>query len=381
MRERFIKETAALILLIVLIGLFAFLQFSSGAFGSQPGDINSSGDQGTQLLFSWMVQNGYNVQVAESELVLDNTAVLFMMAPTEPLDFLEVERLNQWVFNGGTLILVQERGQAQRLLNRFDISSRQLLFSQQTAPFNVPTLNWPFVGEPELRSRAAYRVPCGEVAVHLGNCDEAHLAVFSWNAGQIVLLSSLYPVTNIGVQNPANARLVQNLIRLVTTPGETILVDQTHQGNGLLSWWRSRSGLALLLTAVLLLAYLLWQNQPLNAPVGRSAIIQDEPEALQTTSAFINHLARAQKELDPDRNVRDHFWKQLKRKFANRHGFDPLLDDETFFNRLRKVEDEETIGRLIYIMTSMAKPQIVDLEMMHWMSVTLDEMSLEQRAM
>ena len=375
MRNRFISETAVLLLLLLLMGVFAYLQFSSGAIGVQPGDVYNDGEQGTQLLFNWLAQTGYNVQVAESELVLDDTAVLFIIAPTDQLDFLEVERLNQWVFNGGTLILVQEMGQAQRLLDRFDIRSRRLWVTQQRAPFNVPTLNWPVVGEPELRARSAYRVPCGEVAVHLGDCDEAYLALFSWNAGQVVVLSSLYPLTNGGVQNPANARLIQNLLQLVTSPGDTILVDQTHQGNGLLSWWRSRSGLALLLTAVLLIAYLLWQNQPFNAPGGRSAVINDEPEALQTTSAFINHLAHAQKDLDPDRNVREHFWKQLKRKYSNRHGFDPLLNDETFFQRLRKVEDEETIGRLIYIMTSMAKPQIVDLELMHWMSVTLDEMS------
>lgn len=377
MRDRFIIETAVFILLLMLIGLFAFLQLSSGAIGVQPGDINNEGEQGTQVLFNWLAQSGYNIQVAESEIVLDNTAVLFIVAPTSQLDFLEVERLNQWVFNGGTLILVQEMGQAHRLLDRFNIRSRRLWLTQRSAPFNVPTLNWPFVGEPELRAQSAYQVPCGEVAVHLGDCDQAHLAVFSWNAGQVVLLSSLYPLTNGGVENPANARLIQNLLQLVTSPGDTILVDQSHQGNGLLSWWRSRSGLALLLTALLLIAYFLWQNQPFNTPSGRSAVVKDEPEALQTTSAFINHLARAQKELDPERNIREHFWKQLKRKYSNRHGFDPQLNDETFFNRLRKVEDEETIGRLIYIMTSMAKPQIVDLELMHWMSVALDEISLE----
>ena len=53
--------------------------------------------------------------------MLEDTAVLFMIAPTSQLNWVEVERLNQWVFSGGTLILVQEQNQAQRLLDRFDI--------------------------------------------------------------------------------------------------------------------------------------------------------------------------------------------------------------------------------------------------------------------
>lgn len=377
MSERFSVETLAVVLIVALIGVLAFLQLTAVSFDAlHPGAINSDSNQGTQLLFSWLAQSGYQVEVAESELVLEETAVLFMIAPSKQLDFIEAERLNHWVFNGGTLILVQEQNQAKRLLDKYDIRSRTAFISRNSAEFNLPTLNWPFVGRPELRARQQYRVPCGEVAVHLGNCNQAHLAVFNWNAGQIVLVSSLYPLSNQGVQNPANAQLIQNLINLVASPGDKIVVDETHHGSGLFSLWRSRLGLVLLATAVSLIAYFIWQNQPFPTPNGRSAMIV-EPDGFQSTSGFINHLATAQKELDPQRHVRDQFWSQLKRKFANRHGFDPRLNDDAFFDRLRPIEDEETIGRLIYIMTSMARAQVDDLELMHWMSVALDELGDE----
>lgn len=375
MKNRFALETALILLCLAFLGIFAFLQLSTDTFGGrQPGAINSEADQGTQQLFNWLSQNGYDIQVAESDLTLGDASVLFIIAPTSRLNMLEVERLNQWVFSGGTLILVQEQNQAQWLLDKFDIRSRSLLLPQETASFNLPTLNWPLVGQPELNARAYYRVPCGEAAVHLGDCDRAHLAVFGWNAGQVVLLSSLYPLSNAGVQNPANAQLIQNLLNLVTSPGETIVVDESHHGNGFLNWWRSRIGLTLLATAVALIAYLVWQNQPFTTPAGHSSMVT-EPEAMQSSSAFINHIADAQKLLDPERNVREHFWQQLKRKYSNRHGFDPRLPDEQFFDRLRQLEDEDTISQLIYIMTSMAKPQIVDIELMNWTAVTLDELS------
>lgn len=375
MNHRFTLEYALILLTLTLITLFGVLQLTNGSLGVQtPGAVDNSGSQGTQQLFGWLATRGYTVEVAQSELDLEDTAVLFMIAPTSRLDWVEVERLNQWVFDGGTLILVQDQNQAQRLLDKYDIRSGSTLLPQESADFNLPTLNWPPVGEPELKTRTYYRVPCGEAAVHLGECGQAHLAIFSWNAGQVVLLSSLYPLSNAGVQNPANARLIQNLLTLVTSPGDRIVVDETHHGGGWLNWWRSATGLTLIATAVALVAYLVWQNQPFINPPGRSAVMR-QPESMQTTSGFINHLADAQRTLDPDRNVRDHYWQQLKRRYSNRHGFDPQLPDEQFFERLRQLEDDDTIGRLIYIMTSMAKPQIVDIELMNWTAVTLDELS------
>ena len=111
--------------------------------------------------------------------------------------------------------------------------------------------------------------------------------------------------------------------------------------------------------------------------MGQAAMLKN-PESMQSTTTFINHLADAQKDLDPKRHIREHFWRQLKRKYANRHGFDPLQSDEYFFDRLRQVEDEETLSQLIYIMTSMVKPQVVDIELMNWMALTLDQLA-EQR--
>lgn len=378
MNGRFLSETMLVIILLIMMGLFAVTRFANGGFSpEQAGSINNDGDSGTQLFFNWMRQRGYAVQVAEDELRLGNTAVLFIIAPSSRINPLEAEQINQWVQQGGTLVLVQEQNNGRNLLQRFNVRSSRSLLPTNNPAFNLPTLNWPLVGELDLRARSRYRVPCGEIAVHLGVCNAAHLATFGWGTGQVVLLSSLYPLTNEGLQTSANARLMQNLVELTTRPNTTVLVDETHRA-GIGAFLRSRATLALLITAVALAAYFLWQNQPFNNPVGQSHQIS-EPESFNSTSAFINHIATAQKELDPHRDdVREFFWRQVKRKYANRHGFDTEQEDQLFFEQLRKVEEEETIGNLIYIMTTMAKQQIDDLELMHWMSVTLDHLAEEK---
>lgn len=374
--NRFLSESMLVLLLLMLMALFAVTRFLGGAFtANQPGSVNNSTQTGTQLFFDWMTQRGHPVRVAEGQLNLEETAVLFIIAPASRVTPLEAEQIHQWVRNGGTLFLIQEQNNAERLLARFGIRSRRVLFPASDPPFNLPTLNWPLVGSLDLRARDRYRVPCGGAAVHLGSCTEAHLATFGWGAGQVILLSSLYPLSDAGLQHGPNAQLIQNAVELVTQPGQSVLVDETHRaGWGL--FWRSRATLALLATAAVLAAYFFWQNQPFNNPVGHANQVS-EPESFGSTNAFINHLATAQKELDPQRSVRDFFWRQVKRQYANRHGIDYLEDDQRFLQQLRKVEEEETIGSLIYIMTTMAKQQIDDLELMQWMSVTLDHLAEE----
>lgn len=374
MNRRFFLETTLIFLLILLLSSFAFIQFSNSQFSAgQSGSSRNNDDDGTQRFFSWMAQRGHSIRVTDSVISPDETAVIFMIAPQEQLSFAEVEQLNQWIFGGGTLFIIQDQNRTSRLLNRFNIKSRRLLWPRSTVELNLPTLNWPLVGELSLQSRRRFEVPCGEVAVHLGSCREAHLATFSWGSGQVILLSTLYPMSNAGLQNSANARLMQNLVNLVIQPNQAILISETPPGG-----WRALAqsipGWALVAAAILVVSYLIWQNRPFQNPVGQAAITP-EPETLVTTNAFINHLATAQKELDPTRNVREHYWRQVKRRYANRHGFDPNQSDEQFLDRLRQVEEEDVMGRIIYIMTTMVKQQVDDLEFMHWTAVSLDELA------
>lgn len=370
---RYTSEGMLILIVLMLMGLLALSRFASGSFAmEQAGSISNDGESGTQTFFSWMGQRGHRVRIAETRLNFEETAVLFIIAPTRRVTAFEAEQINQWVRNGGTLFLVQGQNNTNQLMERFGIRSRRTLLPVTDLSFNLPTLNWPLVGSVDLRARDRYRVACGSVAVHLGSCDEAHLATFGWGAGQVVLLSSFYPLSDAGLKHAPNARLMQNVVELVTLPGQTILVDETHRA-GWGAFWRSRATLALLATAVLIVAYMLWQNQPFNNPIGHANQVI-EPESMGSTNMFINHLSNAQKELDPQRTVREFFWRQVKRKYANRHGIDYSDDDRAFLHQLRKVEEEETIGNLIYIMTTMTKPQIDDLELMHWMSVTLNHL-------
>ena len=229
MNNRTYLDTILILILLSGIGLLTFFRLANSPFGSNsPGARENLTADGTALFFSWLGQRGSRIQTAREEMVLGDTAVIFIIAPNRPYDLVEAELLNQWVANGGTLILIQEQGQIDHLLSRFRIRSRRLLWPRATSDVNLPTLNWPILGQFDLKAKYGLAVVCGQVAVHLGTCDQAHLVTFSQGKGQIVLLSSLYPISNEGIQIPGNARLMQNIANLVIRSGGTIVVDESH---------------------------------------------------------------------------------------------------------------------------------------------------------
>jgi hypothetical protein len=340
------------------------LQFASGS--SQNGRSD-----GTDQLINGLRGLGYDVriQTVGEFQPAQQDAVLFILAPEIDFNAQERQRLNSWITQGGTLILAANNNRTRHLLNNFDLSLRRMWRSQQSTPLVLPTLNWPFVGQAEIAANHGLVLDCGQAAVHLGDCKRPFLVSFGRGNGQVYIMSSLHPFTNGGIANGRNAQLIRNIIQLNAAAGSTILVDELHRSRSALWIVETPAGWATLLTLLLLLLYAMRLFQPFGQP--RPEQNRDQPEPRET-AVFIKTLAEAQKELDPDRRIRAHYWQGLKRKLARRHGLDPSLADEQFLEALTPYQDQKTISMLIHLMVSMDRQQINELELQRWTTLLIN---------
>ena len=369
--RRFWGDSIAIV--VVLVGLTAVILFSLSQW-TEPttrfrGSVRNQGPEGSQWLASWLSQLGYDVQVPNRMLDLATTdQILFVLAPEESFESLELVSLQGWVRNGGTLVIAQDSNQADELLQQFGVRLGLLWPGQREADLRLPTLNWPWVGSMEVIARRQIRVNCGTVAVHLGDCDVPLLISFGQGRGQVYVMSTLHPFTNAGLQHGANAQFVQNLVRANALPGARILFDEAHRDTRSSWLFQTREGWGFLLTLLLIGAYFLMQRQRFGG--SRPTTQQYEPE-LRKTAEFIASVAN----VDPTHqhtSIRKHYWQRLKRQMGRRYGIDPALPDQQFLAEMKAYVDDYELSRIITLLIGLQEPVVTDFALQEWVRTVLE---------
>ena len=358
-----IAITVALIVLIGAIALSLFRQIDP--LTRADGSTLNNGRSGAQTLYNWLNDLGYNAQPTITDELQPNSQdrILFILAPNLEFSQWEQQNLERWIQAGGTLIWVQDRNHPGDLLRLFHVRMRWQWLTMQQATLTLPTLNWPLVGNVDLRASRRIEIDCGQAAVHLGDCDSPVLVSFGYGQGQVYLMSTLFPFTNDGLRNGRNAQLVRNLVQLNAAPGSRILFDEIH--HQAVSFWlvQTPAGWATILLVLLLAAYGAQSNQRFGN--ARPSLAHDEP-VRRDTAAFITQMATAQKELDPGLRVRHHYWQRLKRKLGKRYSTDPQLPDELFFAELSPYLAEQIMAQLVYLTVQLDRQDVKELDLQQW---------------
>ena len=358
---------------VVLVGLTAVVFFSLAQW-TEPtthfrGSVRNQGPEGTQSLAGWLSELGYDIRFPSRTFAPQaDDEILFVFAPDKDFSRLDLLMTQKWVLNGGTLIVVQDSRQADDLLRHFGLRLGVLFPRQREAVLSLPTLNWPWVGTMEVAARRRIRVDCGRTAVHIGDCDDPLLVSFGQGQGQIYAMSALYPFTNAGLQNEANAQFVQNLVQANATVGATILFDEVHRDMRSSWLFQTREGWGILLTALVIIVYLLAQRQRFGD--ARPTVPQQAPTRRQTAE-FIASVAN----VDPARqhtSLRQHYWRRLKRQLGRRYGVDPALPDDFFLAEMKAYVDDYELSQFIALLISLREPLISDFDLQQWVRTVLE---------
>jgi hypothetical protein len=387
-----------LFLVLALLTVFAALQQTQEP--ARPPLANDSNEpNGGRALWLWLGQLGYTVRdtVQEDYAIPETAHVVLLLEPVSPMTASEWDALDEFVENGGTLLLAGEGRYTAQAVRHYDFTLR---YAQSETPALAPLL--PLFTAPPLRGDAspplsedttpsAEDSPPGRGAtLHADTYllpDRAEnernflplfalpegpvIVTFPQGKGRVFLSADVTPFTNAGLKEPGNPELVLNLMGTVPLES-TLWFDEWHHGKRLETvtpqvsgpgdWLRYTSaGRALLYVAGIIFLGLLLGGRRFGRPV---------PLAHETTRRapleYVTALANLNRRAGNRTALLRHYHSQLKRSLGRRYRLDPALRDGEFLTRLAQYDPHLEAESLRNLLTRLTRKNATEAEMVQW---------------
>jgi len=367
------RDLIILLLLFVALVVFTLLGPARSSKEEQTDfpTTHSSAPGGTLALLRWANDMGYQAQRLEYTQfeVNEQDDALFIISPSEPVNRTHSTMVLDWVEQGGTLILVEDRmrlfGGNNQLLNDLNIDVE--LYEGNTIGHAIvlqPMLNTPplsstipvhtdyvlatsrnnvapLLGSPPAPEEEEAPPEETNPAEDLLPTTEPVLFGVTHGKGYIYICSASFPFTNKGLRHEENAALVLNLLRRVP-PGGRILFDEWHNGYftppSLRSIMIENSwGQAIIYALVVLAIYMLMTGRRFGRPVP----LRDEV-ALRSSAEYVENMADLFQRSKKRDFILHHYYTAFKRRIARPYGVNPRMDDDTFLAELSHATDLDT---------------------------------------
>lgn len=376
LQKRFFTDVAGVVVILALLPLLVL-----GAVGwlNSPqrarGSAWNQGDEGVSVLVNWLQREGFPVRLVaagDAQPLSSQDTVLFVIAPRSAFRYGELYLLDVWVRNGGTLFIVQEDDEPRGLLRYYDLDVGRLWWPVAQSGLTLPVFNWPPVGQAAVDAHRFVKVDCGQAAVHMGDCTRPLLVAMGRGQGQVIMLSSVRPLTNAGLRRPGNAQLVENIIRATAVPGRTILFDEAHRQMSGAWLFTTPTGWALWLSLLGVGLFVVWNNAA--SPTRRAPQKSSRGEQEVDTAVAINYLATAERQFRRHDVIMAHYWRRLQQTLARRHGIDPALPDDQFVAALKPYLNETAAGTMVYLANAYRERanMLSENELRQWVSLAAE---------
>jgi hypothetical protein len=352
--------------LLGLMLLTVLLSARQDAGGASPPALSSysPAPDGARALALWLEALGYSVgRIEGTSFRLDpggrDACLLFVLSPQGTFSRGEVERVDNWVEAGGTLILASERWIADSLLEHFDLDISFLDERVEEADVAQPLLLDPPWTRARVRAERYLVTARDDVVVHLTANGEPVLLSFEHGAGRVFVAATAFPFTNAGLRDQGNARLVHNLVAAAPAgglpvgaagAGARVVFDEFHHGyqtaRTLYTWLQTTAqGRSLIYVGLVVFLYLLIGGRRFGRPLPlpRGAARRAPVEHIQ---AMANLFRRGGKRVA----ILRHYHGRLKRELAHPHHLDPTLNDVDFIAQLGAIWpdlDRAALSRLL----------------------------------
>jgi hypothetical protein len=289
--------------------------------------VRSTNPDGSMALDEWLAASGYPVQeVTSLTNQLDHINLLFILNPVYETSEQDAAQLRDWVQQGNTLIVAGSPVFTETLLHVFNVQMDYLLLGDLSLSAAAPTLlNPPF---DSARVEATYSITTerDDAVPHLFSEGQPILVSFPEGAGTVWLSGALRPFTNLGLNDPGNARLITNLVAAI--PHNAIVgFDEIIHGFGednqqTLSVWLfgTAPGWAILIAFTLTMVYLALRGRRF----GR-ALPLPEQQVRRDTREYIQAIATLFRRSGQRGEIVRHYDQQLRRRLSERYAVDPNL--------------------------------------------------------
>jgi hypothetical protein len=371
-----VKFTRDTWLAVGLFGLLALLTVLAAARQTdqqklRPLDSASTQPDGARALALWLNELGAKTRldVAVDFAIPANTQITLILEPSQPILAEDWKIIDQWVTEGGTLVLAGDDfifGVAANhynfALNYLDTVSQPL--TAQTPLFNSP----PLATATHLQTNAYLETDRTDFVTHLAVAEGPVLVSFDQGQGRVWLMATAAPFTNAGLKETGNPALVLNL---VSTPNRraTIWFNEWHHGKRLFQselagptdWLLSvPAGQSILLVAVIIFITLLWRGRRFGRPVPLPKDI-----ARRAPLEYIAAIANLNRRAGHRAQVLQRYHQQLKRTLGHRYRLPAHLPDDHYARQLAAYNpavDEQSLRALL---ANLSRPTVSETELIH----------------
>jgi hypothetical protein len=327
----------------------------------------SAAPDGALALKLWVQELNYPVQeqVLESFSPPEDAAILFALEPFF-VDGAELKSVDQWVENGGTLIVIGEQYGAYSLIDHYDFSFEFLTENDAPPAATTPLLNSPALGDlTHAKARVALATERDDYVVLAAHTGKPILVSFEQGKGRVILGTIPDVFTNAGLKQAGNPELVLNLLALARTKG-TIWFDEWHHGlqggaqilgpDQFLR--RTPLGHALLFALFAVFMTLFLQGRGFGRPVPL-------PQEIKRRGAWehVTGVANLSRRAAHRSAVMLHYHGQIKRKLGQRYRLDPGMDDELYVHTLAGYHLTFNKDELLNLLKRLKRRNISETEM------------------
>lgn len=298
----------------------------------------SSAPDGALALKLWVQELDYpvNEQVLESFSPPEAATILFALEPSFLTDA-ELESMDQWVENGGTLIAIGEQYGVYSLIDHYGFSFEFLPENDASPAAETPLLTSPVLGDlTNAKARVALATERDDYVVLMAHKGKPILVSFEQGKGRIILGTLPDVFTNAGLKQAGNPELVLNILALAQTKG-AVWFDEWHhdvQGGAQILGpdqflRRTPLGHALLFALLAIFITLFLQGRGFGRPVPL-------PQEIKRRGAWehVTGIANLSRRAAHRSAVMLYYHGQIKRKLGQRYRLDPGMDDELYVHTL-----------------------------------------------
>lgn len=357
--------------IVLLVGLFLVLLLFV-AFGprmrpqesfGRTGSSRSAEADGTQALYLWLRDSGYDAQRLEyREFTLsEDDDALFIVNPSVFVANQASDEIRTWVENGGTLFIVQSEpdifSSGLELLDDMAISRVPMTDTLQlnSLPLQQPLATDPAVREVTSDASQVFALNQNDYVTLLGSDEGPILVGMAQGSGYMYLSTNSAPFTNAGLRDERNAALLANLLRRVPAGGR-IVFDEYHHGyfeppTPTSTAFRSPVGWALTYGVLVIGLFLLLSGKRFG-----TAVPVREATTRRNSAEYVESMADMLLRAGKREYVQRHYYQQFKRALARPAGINPLLPDAEFVRELARFRSIDEPA-LLELLTTLRKTQ------------------------
>lgn len=329
----------------------------------------STAPNGGYALWLWLGELGYQLDDGALEIfrVPEEAELMLMLEPINPVAPGEWELIDEWIDDGGTLVLAGE-GVVSAIAARhygFTLTYSNAEITALTA--NLPLFNSPPLTVPATARARAYFQTERRDFVPLLAVEAGPVAVlFEKGAGRVIVSATAYPFSNAGLKESGNPALALNLISVARHSG-AIWFDEWHHGlrstradlAGPTDWLLTApAGRSLLFVAVVIFFALLFSGRRFGRPVPLTKDL-----TRRAPLEYITAIANLNRRAGHRRAVLRQYHHSLKRSLGHRYRLPPTLPDPEYAARLASYNPAYDEKALLGLLARLSRQNVSESEM------------------